>query len=271
MTDSFGWVIGLGAHLVEEALEGLGAVGVVVADRHRDDDPRVELGDQLGRPGRRQRATERHAGDVHRADVAELLLRQQVADVAEVDGVDAVDLDDERDLLAGLGAAGVVAVGPDAGDQDLLDLVLARAVEHERGVQAGRQERATVARLLALGPRERAIVGVTEGDDVAGDPTAGRPDDRLEWIADDDGVLAAQPDARAPIPSEFHRFDSDTAPCIAACPRPPTRQRDGRPMRALDESAARSRTLRCARSLLPDRLRLDRASRRFSVGVTPAT
>ena len=31
------------------------------------------------------------------------------------------------DLLAGLGAAGVVAIGPDAGDQDLLDLVLARA------------------------------------------------------------------------------------------------------------------------------------------------
>ena len=42
------------------------------------------------------------------------------------------------------------------------------------------------------------------------------PDDRLEWIADDDGVLAAQPDARAPIPSEFHPPDSDTALSIGA-------------------------------------------------------
>ena len=143
---------------------------------------RIELGDERRRLGRRQRATERDAGDVDRPDVAELLLGQQVADVAEVDRVDAVDLDDERDLLAGLGAAGVVAIGPDAGDQDLLDLVLARAVEHERVIEAGRQQRLPVARVLALGPRQRAIVGVAEGDDVAGDPAPGRPDDRLERI-----------------------------------------------------------------------------------------
>ena len=48
--------------------------------------------------------------------------------------------------LPRFGAAGVVAVGPDAGDQDLLDLVLARAVEDERVVEARRQERPTVAR-----------------------------------------------------------------------------------------------------------------------------
>ena len=60
--------------------------------------------------------------------------------------MDAVDLDGERDLLAALGAARVVAVGPDAGDEDFLDLVLARAVEDERVVQAGRQERLAVAR-----------------------------------------------------------------------------------------------------------------------------
>ena len=64
----------------------------------------IELGDERGRPGRRQRAAERHAGDVDRPDVAELLLGQQVADVAEVDRVDAVELDDERDLLAAVGA-----------------------------------------------------------------------------------------------------------------------------------------------------------------------
>ena len=142
----------LGAHLVEEALERLGAIGVVVADRHRDHDLRVELGDELRGPGRRHRAAERNAGDVHRADVPELLLRQEVADVAEVDGVDAIDLDDEGDLLARFGPAGVVAIGPDAGDEDLLDLVLAGAVEHERAVQARRQERAPVARMLALAP-----------------------------------------------------------------------------------------------------------------------
>ena len=130
----------LGAHLVEELGERLGAVGLVLAERHRDDDLRVELGDERRRAGRAERAAERHAGDVDRADVAELLLGQQVADVAEVDRVQAVELDDERDLLAGLGALGVVAIGPDAGHEDLLDLVLARPVEDERVVQAGRQE-----------------------------------------------------------------------------------------------------------------------------------
>ena len=109
-------MVGLGAHLVEEALQRIRALGVVVADRHRHDDPRVELGDERRGIGRRQRAAERDARDVDRADVAELLLGQQVADIAEVDGVDAIDLDHERDLLAGLGAAGVVAVRPDAGD-----------------------------------------------------------------------------------------------------------------------------------------------------------
>ena len=79
----------------------LGAIGVVVAERHRHDDLRVELGDERRGLRRRQRAAERHAGDVHRADVAELLLRQRVADLAEVDRVDPVDLDDERDPLAG--------------------------------------------------------------------------------------------------------------------------------------------------------------------------
>ncbi len=62
--------------------------GLVLADRHRDDDLGVELGDQLGGLRGAERAADRHAGDVDRADVAELLLGQQVADVAEVDRVD---------------------------------------------------------------------------------------------------------------------------------------------------------------------------------------
>ncbi len=105
-------------------------------------------------------AAERHAGDVDRADVAELLLGQQVADVPEMDRVDAVDLDHERDALAVLRPTGVVAVGADAGDEHLLDLVLAGAVEDERLVEARRHERRPVARHLALGlaARDRRVI-----------------------------------------------------------------------------------------------------------------
>ena len=77
----------LRAHLVEELGERLGAVGLVLAQRHRDHDARIELGDERRGPGRAERAAERHARDVDRADVAELLLGQEMADVAEVDGV----------------------------------------------------------------------------------------------------------------------------------------------------------------------------------------
>ena len=42
------------------------------------------------------------------------------------------------------------------------------------------------------------------GDDLAGDPASGRPDDRLIGIGHDDGVLAAEADARPPVPSQFH-------------------------------------------------------------------
>ena len=61
-----------------------------------------------------------------------------------------VELDDERDLLAAVCAPGVIAVGPDACEQDLLDLVLAGAVEREGVLQAGREERLPIARRLAL-------------------------------------------------------------------------------------------------------------------------
>ena len=76
---------------------------------------------------------------------------EEVADLAEVDRVDSVDLDDERDALAVLGALGVVAVRANAGDEDLLDLVLAGAVEDECRVEAGGDERGPVPGQLALG------------------------------------------------------------------------------------------------------------------------
>ena len=82
-----------------------------------------------------------HAGDVDRPDVAELLLRQQVADLAEVDRVHPVELDHECSLLPALVALRVVAVRPDAGEEDVADLVLARAIEDERRIERRRQER----------------------------------------------------------------------------------------------------------------------------------
>ena len=289
VTDSFGWVDGLGAHLVEEALERLGAVGVVVADRHRDDDARIELGDQRGRVGRRQRAAERDAGDVDRADVAELLLGQQVADVAEMDRVDAVDLDHERDLLAGLGAARVVAVGPDPGHQDFLDLVLARPVEHERVIEARRQQRLPVARglerRLALALRQRSIVGMAEGHDVAADPAPRRSHHRLEWIDHHDRILPPQPYARPPIPSEFHRpiLTQPTSPGTAARCRRPAVQKPrigapAAPRRRRRGAGGSERTSRCVSehaeptthaSASPARRRADRRHNKKTGGACP--
>ena len=130
---------------MEELLERLCAFLVVVAHGHRHDDVWVELGDQGGRSCRREIAAERYARDVHRADVRELLLGQEVADVAEMHRVHAVDLDHERGLLAVLDALRVVAVGPNPRDEDLLDLVLAGAVEHERVVEARWQEGLPIA------------------------------------------------------------------------------------------------------------------------------
>ena len=75
------------------------AVGGVV---HRDHDFRLELGDDpsgLGR-GDRRVAPGRDEEDVNRADLVELLIGQQVAQIAEVADVDPVDLEGEDDVLA---------------------------------------------------------------------------------------------------------------------------------------------------------------------------
>ena len=130
-----------------------------------------------------------------------------------MDRVEAVELDEERGLLAALGALGVVAVRPDAGEQDVADLVLAGPVEDERVVERARQHRLAVARALALRLRQRSIVGVRVGDDLAGDAAPGRPDDRLVGIRDDDGVSTAKPDAGPAVPAQFHAVDSDTRRC----------------------------------------------------------
>ena len=72
----------------------------------------------------------------------------------EVDDVDAVDLDHEGHVAPALGAPLVVAEGADAVDEDVLHLVLARAVEDERlrpGSSGGGSPRRGVARPFALG------------------------------------------------------------------------------------------------------------------------
>src|SRR3954467_8330811 len=64
------------------------------------------------------------------------------------------------------------------------------------------------------------------GDDLAGDPATGRPDDRLIGIGDDDGVLAAEAYARPPVPGQFHGSilaQADAPRRTAACTR---RRRD---------------------------------------------
>ena len=169
----------------------------------------------------------RDADDVDRADLADLLLGQGVGDVAEVDDVDAVELDHEGDVPAALRPALVVAEGPHAGDEDVLDLVLARAVEDERLLQARRQVGRAVAGRPSLRPRQRGVVGVAERDDVAGDPASGRPDDCLVGIGDDDGVPPLEPHAGASVPravpcrdSATRRLHGEFAPRRAGLRRP---------------------------------------------------
>ena len=82
-------------------------------------------------------------------------------------------------LAPALRALRVVAVGPHAGQQDVLDLVLAGPVERERRLEARRQHRLAVARARPL-LRQRRVVGVAVRRDVGGDAAPRRPDDRLD-------------------------------------------------------------------------------------------
>src|SRR5579862_4927263 len=209
---------GCATHLVEELGQGFLAVPLVLADGHRDDDPGIQLRDQLGGPGGAQVAADRYAGDVDRADIPELLFGQQVADVTQVDRVHLVQLDHERGLPAVVVAALVVAVGPDSGQEDVPDLVFAGSIEDEGVLEAAGNERLAVTRRGALGPRQRGIVGVAVGHDLGGDSAARRPDDGLVRIGDDDCVTAFEPDAGAPVPGEFHWPDSDR--CRSPAPQP---------------------------------------------------
>jgi hypothetical protein len=124
--------------------------------------------------------------------------------------VEAVELDDERGLAPPLLALRIVAVGPDPGHQDVADLVLAGRVQDERVLDAGRQDGLPVAGHLALGPAHGGVIGVRERDDLGGHPpTRGTHDGRVR-VRQHHRILTPQADAGAPVPGEFHAFDSDT-------------------------------------------------------------
>ena len=134
MTCAFGWRIGSAAiswrnfsaprEVLRAAVDG---------EVHRDDDLRTDLRDDLGRLGRRQGrlAADRHEQHVDGPELADLLVGQQVAEVAEVADVDAVDLDREDHVLAARAAGLAVVVGPDPGDEQVAELVLAGTGERQ--------------------------------------------------------------------------------------------------------------------------------------------
>ena len=147
------------AHLLEEALQRMGSL-LVVTERHRDDEVRIEPCHQLRGARRRQGTADRDAGDLDRADLAQHLLRQHVADVAQVDGVQAIQLEHERGVEPALGALGVVAVRAHARDEHLVDLVLAGRIDGERALEAGGSDdtqhgRAQRARRAVIAARRR--------------------------------------------------------------------------------------------------------------------
>ena len=128
----------LDPHLVEELRQRCLGVGLVLGHQQWNDEVDLELGNHLGGPGRGQVAAEGHACHVDRADLLELLLGEQVAEVAQVDHVQSVEEYDESGVQAALRASRLVACGADARHKDIVDLVLARALQAKRRLEAGR-------------------------------------------------------------------------------------------------------------------------------------
>ena len=86
----------------------------------------------------------------------------------------------------------------------------------------------TVSRRGSGGPwpsRERCVVGVAVGRDVAGDPASRRPDDRLIRVGDDDRIAASQADAGLAVPGDLHRPDSGTCRPPGDCVKRPSDSR----------------------------------------------
>ena len=115
--------------------------------------------------------------DLDRTDLAQHLLGEHVADVAEMGRVHRPSSSiHERGVAAALRAPPVIAEGAHAGDEHLVHLVLARRVDQERGFEAGRTNDCSAVGLWAARlPRtgRACIVGVAVRADVRGQATSG--------------------------------------------------------------------------------------------------
>ena len=202
----------LDAHLVEEAIQL--ALAAVAIEWHGHDKLGVELGDELGRLHAPPAATHRsHAHDLDRPDVARRL-RQQVADVTEMNDVKPVELIDEACVVAAFLAELLVAEGAHPGHEDLVDVVLAGRIEQESRFEAGRN-RQTVAPFssgrasLRRGGRGRQTKGwlpvrMAVGDDVGSEAASSRAHDSGVGVRNHDALAATKAKAGLAERGDFH-------------------------------------------------------------------
>ena len=164
-----------------------------------------------------ERTADGHAQDINLTEVAHLRLCQQVADVAQMRNVNTVELVHEADVRSAVRSFLFVAEGLHAGDQDLMDLELARRVKQEGRLEARRHALAVLAGALLLGRGTGRIavraqsqrllsVGVAVGHDVRGQAASGRADDAREGVRRNDALATAQPEAGLAKRNNLHRW-----------------------------------------------------------------
>ena len=155
VTDSFGWSAGSPPISWKNFASASRVVGRVLVERHRRRRSSARAGRRARPPCCGESAPPIGTQAMSTGPMsAELLLGQEVADLAEVDRVHPVELDDERGLLAVLGALRVVAVRPDAGERGRRGPRTRRARRgrtRRRATTAGRVEPSRDRRPLAFG------------------------------------------------------------------------------------------------------------------------
>ena len=160
----------------------------------------VELADDLGRVSRAELWPDSQADDIDVADLADGVLVEQVPDLAEVGGIDAVQLAHEGRAHAARSALLVVAERAHARDHHVVDLVLARGIEDEGLLEAGRQGHAQLSRGdlgldLAATASDDRLVGSSVRDDVRGQATSCGPGDGPERVCGDDPLTSLESNA----------------------------------------------------------------------------
>ena len=151
----------------------------------------VELADHLrGAGGIEMRAPGRDEEHVDVGHRFGMLFREGVSQVAEMADHHAVQLDQVGGVVAPQRSAAFVLVRADAGDEDVVDFVLAGAVDRIELRLDGRQ-----IRVRRLPGRDGHDIGRLLGEGVARLPA--------HRIGDDDRVLAANAKTVVPIPTDF--------------------------------------------------------------------